>query len=70
MIFLGTSGGGSSSIKAQPTNLLQEIQAGKKLKRIDVVSDKKPVPTNSSTNRDNMMEQIKQGAQLKHVRFS
>lgn len=49
--------------------MLQEIQAGKKLKRVDAPTDKKSAVTNPLINRDNMMQQIKQGAHLKHVSF-
>jgi hypothetical protein len=52
-------------------NLLQEIQQGKALRKIGApAGDKAPVPTNPPTLRDNMMEQIKQGTNLKHVQFS
>lgn len=50
--------------------LLQQIQAGAKLKAVGMpAADKTPVPTNPLNHRDHMMDQIKQGAQLKHVGF-
>lgn len=52
------------------SNLLQEIQAGAKLKHVESTPNKAPVPSAPPTVRENMMEQIKQGAQLKHVSIS
>lgn len=50
--------------------LLQQIQAGAKLKSVGTPSaDKTFVPTNPPTHHDHIMDQIKQGAQLKHVCF-
>lgn len=50
--------------------LLQQIQAGAKLKAVGMpAADKAPVATNPLNHRDHMMDQIKQGAQLKHVGF-
>ncbi|KAI1725170.1 WH1 domain-containing protein [Ditylenchus destructor] len=53
------------------TNLLQQIQQGAKLKRVEgpttMASGKQPVATNPPNTRDHMLQQIQQGAQLKHV---
>lgn len=52
------------------TNLLQQIQQGSKLRKVDPPSsDKTPVPTNPPNLRDNMMSEIKQGTTLKRVIF-
>ena len=49
---------------------MQQIQAGAKLKSVGpptASGEKQPVPTNPPNSRDHMMNQIKQGTQLKHV---
>lgn len=55
-------------------NLLSEIQAGTKLKKVGAPPEKSPaglgkIANNGTVNpRDNVMNAIKQGATLKHVR--